>query len=713
MSEERKDQLLVHFRLPRYEAEIRGLVTETIDLLVSRPERLGDFLDLVKDNLYLAEVGGNENLSKLVSKYASEIAKGVDGYDWSKRRNFNLTFKAAKELMRVLPEEDKKEVTPTEADLDAVAVSMMKGFLEKRYEKDHDWRGAIETRSKIISAAVAGGPTSGLYQKVHDLMMGKYSGLMEVGGLGWKAVFVAARVVSVEDEKYLSMADQSGRAWSLMAEMVGKLKEFDARSESYDLLGMKFDAMANMLIIGKDPDTIEGREEYQKVLRIMVMIENKNRTGDGRLDAKKLMEMQIPAEILEVVMQYRKYPERGESLFALNSKTSEDKLGTSITEMGPVVPGVFPFTVVGKRSLDVETLADQLGDTQMREKMRMIAEKVAVEGGRNWIVVPFALFDLKGYLVGGQEVTGIKLESSAGNQAKAAISFLRTLNLEEIRKQRGKEDINTYYGNGFELILTPDKYTPKSPEESALDVSVPDIVRSRSIEVLGGVVKMRMAIPKEFTQMPTKSGYVFPLENHQDLPEVFREAILRQNESGGISVQLNLLGLEGVILKEGLRPITAIITFPSNRVKVEWDDTGMKFPMDLQWILESVVLNITRSASCIPLNENEQPRVGGIVSEEGEEGRNSIPGRVGHVGGFRLSGERKQFTSIAEGKFKEAMKLMDIATGGLLLAEINLEHHRQEPECKRSLTWYSGYEPEVPPAPVVRRPPERLVSLSA
>ena len=649
-----------------------------------------------------------------MEKYLDSVAGSIETYKWEKRRGDKLTIDSARELISSLPEAGKKNTSPTESNLDRVALGMVKGFLESRFENVHDWRGQIETKYQFFSATVHNDITSGVFQKYHDLVMGKYPKLMEVNGFGWISSFAAYRTVGPKDERFLGMVDQVDRGGSLIAELIGKQDEFDRRSDSYAELAVQYDSLIALVHLGIDISNPRVGEDYLNLLKMHVKKSNKEGNFYGKkLDFEVLKKKTIPPEALEVAALHAVYPERGVALTNRYAEVSRDERVDNFQEVKHVRPGKFPFTVVGKNSEESDILIKLLGEATMRKKMEDLARDVQKQDEK-WTTVPFAIEDLSGFVVGNPAVTGIKVDAIPEVRLKEIRDFLHKQGITKLREDRVRQPaiVSTWLGKDFEIIAIPDEYSAKTIEESALDLHVPSNLRTHSLEVLDEVVKTRLSIPREFTQLPTRSGYLFNLEDHPDLPGVFNEALVRLDDMGGIAVRLRLSGKDVTLPQQNLKSIEAKVTFPSNRTRIELNEIGNKLPLDLQWITESATLSLVRSVTCIPLNEIEQPRPGDFVPESGELlGKISIPGRIGHVGGYRLSGERKQYTQLAEIKYKNAMMDMGKATGGLSLAQINLEHRKIAPECERSLTWYSGYEPEIPSPPVVRRSPDRLVHI--
>lgn len=715
MVERRRHRDLVYFYMPDSESEVGRLSDRVVMQLVAHPDKLGEFMGLVKDKMFLESAVGGKDLTK---KFLSQVVSGVEDYEWGKRRGDDLTVKAAGELLACLPELDQGDTKRDGDDLGRLAQGMMRGFLERRFEGSHDWRGYTRTTSTLVKAAVEEGVDSGLFGKLFDLMTGRYDQIMQPEGFGWRAFFVGNRAVASRDERYLEMATDTLRCMAIMVELLGKNEEAKVAGDRYAKLNIQYDSLATLFGMGLNPNESVGKTMYENLIRMGV---DEKRRGENSLGqavtAEDIVRLKISPEIWEVAAQHGHNLKRGIALDMMTRKFGWENSEGDIQKMTiPEDPGSFPYSVVSKVSKEREILMSLLDSSTIRRRLREYADGVVKVGGNKWSVTPFAIDGFAGYVIGDQDKTGIRKNIGPKEEAIAVRSFLEQQQIRQEMSDNFPEsslsvDAGHLMGDGFEVLLIPESRSLKSKEETVLDIQVPERLRSRSIEILGEVIKMRLSIPREFTQMPTRSGYQFHLEDNLDLPGVFGESLVRLDEMGGMEVQITPVDTDRVGKQQRLRPLVAKVTFPSHRMKIEWGDLGSKLPLDLQWIAESVALSLIKSVVCIPLNETEHPRPGDFVPEEGEVGKNSIPGRVGHVGGFRLSGERKQFTQIAEAKFQEAMRIMGVATGGLSLAEINLEHKSKHPECERSLTWYSGYEPEILPAPVIRKAPDRLVTI--
>lgn len=714
MVERKGNQDAVHFFLPRSEYGLNQQAIETVTKLVTHPNQIGEFLNLVKDNLFLAEANGDSYTKTILEKYLGSVANNVETYKWRKRHKDKFTTKFAEKLMSFLPEADKKRSSPVESNLDRIAVGIARGFLESRFENTHDWRGQIETKYQFFSATVHNEIASGMFQKYHDLITGKYPKLMAVKSHGWISNFVATRAVDPKDEKYLAMADQSVRGWTLIAELIGKDNEIDKYSDTYAELAVQYDSLIALYHLGGNINNPQGKEDYFNLLEINVLHSNKEENFYGqKLDFEILKNKTIPPEVLEVAAMHSSYPERGIALTKMYESISDEELVENFQKFKNVRPEIFPFTVVGKSSAESDILLKLFGEATMRKKMEAIAQD-AQKKNEKWVITPFAIEELSGYIVGNPTTTGIEVGATPETRIREIKNFLHEQDIAKLRDDRKRQSaiVNTLYGKDFEILTIPTEYSAKTIEECALDLHVPNTLRTHSLQIFGEVVKDRLSIPREFTQLPTRSGYLFNLVDHPDLPGVFNEVLVNLDNIEGIAVRLQLSVKDIALSQQSLKSIEAKVTFPSNRTKIELNEIGNKLPLDLQWITELTVLSLVRSVTCIPLNETEEPHLDVFVPESGEHlGKISIPGRIGHVGGYRHSGERKQFTQLAEIKFQNAIKNIRMATGGLSLAQINLEHKKLVPECKRSLTWYSGYEPEMPPLPVVRKSPKRLISI--
>ena len=86
MAERKGNQEAVYFFLPRSEYELGRQAAEAVTKLVTHPGQLGEFLDLIKDNLFLAGVKGDSHTKNLLEKYLDSVAGSIETYKWEKRR---------------------------------------------------------------------------------------------------------------------------------------------------------------------------------------------------------------------------------------------------------------------------------------------------------------------------------------------------------------------------------------------------------------------------------------------------------------------------------------------------------------------------------------------------------------------------------------------------------------------------------------------------
>jgi hypothetical protein len=708
---------------PQQEVEIKFQANRVSERLIDNPATLLDFARTISDHCFLYQTSQNTEAQQRVLSYLDQIMSVLDNYQWDRQKLKRLQPPQTAAILSYLPDLDSAEETQEDyrQKIEHIAEKLTDGFLNRRFESTYDWRGAVFSWGSFLEGAVLR-EEIGLLNRVYDLALGKYPNIFDINSQAGRSIYLSDKAADPKDEKVLETSFMVSSSLSIIAIIIGKTGEyFQHNQEDYSALAIKFDCCRDLLLGGFDPRSKTGRRRYEEMVRNMSP--SLKRFYGSELNYEQIASEPLTPDIIEVALTLAKNPKRAQNLvnfliegnkIRIKDGYITDRVDDKYDEVGK---HLFPYDVAARNNWVEDKLIKMVNAGRVRQDLLQLANNIAQQSGRN--LLPFSQKGVYGYIIGEP---GIVSSDSLTTWQKAVKLAEQLIIKYEDTEQWQATLIDLEANNraisktiefpGVTVILSKSDYSSKTDLETLLDHQIPENLRLNALEVFRELVRLRFQIPRNFTQMPTLGGNLYLLDNYPNLFGVFKEVLINKRAEGGLYFRISLLPIPKILGGLNELQLQGGVEFSQNRAEVKFESGVDRLPLDLQWILEKVVLRLTEDSCCLPISERDELSTIGLVPEENETKHElaiSIPGRVVHVGGYRRSGERRQFSQQAETYFRKAMSDIGIDTGGISLALINEEHRKKVPGCNRYLTWNRGYEPTDTPPPILRTTPMDLI----
>lgn len=701
----------IFYPIPLFDAEIYKQAETTAQVLMESPSGLSQFQKDMRDRLFLAQVEGNIDSQGTLKKYLKQIRINLE-----RQQNWNMFSQnpvgviEAHTILENLPNASERQELMKQDEqklLIEITESLVSGLVNRRFEANSNWRGALNNLYVFFQSAAESQDTT-ILDNYFTLSIGGYDNIADTTSLLFRSQVLALNCVAPEDEGLMIKSSELAKSSTLISQILGREAEMNTSNAAGTLVSMQVLSAASILGLNQDPTFGVGRVNYRKAVQSY-------KKGNGisekikKINLDRLSKKVLTKDQLEVAQLIKQYQKRHNDMFRANRtyfNVNDSFGGRELPDTKEKI-NAFPYNVVLSTSRERELIRNIVDKAIQQDKVRKSAEKIASQKGDNWSNIPFAINGLQGFIILDTHEVSKSVLTPSREQYNFIKLVLEKNNIYEYWKKglsdtnsQGKDFAMTWLdpNSKYVFLLSTDTYSPKSTLEGALDTAIPLEIRSRSMEILRSLIDKRYKIPRNFTRLPTIAGDQYNLVDHNQLLGVFSEAFIGKRLEGGLVFKLNLIN-GGIIAGN--------ITFPQDRLQLVLDGDSSKLPEDLKWIIESTVLALTERSCCRPLSEKTGAKeIGDTEREEKEE--TSSGGFLTHVGGFRKSGERKQFTEYAAGNFQTVIKDMAGDTGGLSLVFINTEHRKK---CERYVTWNKGWE-KPDSKPISRKPPEKLLTFN-
>lgn len=714
------------FPLARHEVKLRA--REAVDRLGRDPSSLSALATTFENNYFLAETEGDVVHQDLLTEYLNLINKGLGKFRWKGLREKRLTEESALSILKHLPNPNGEnlgaETTPQQRRIQNIAKKLARGYLNKRFEHSTNpgWREAVFGLKVFLDTSIHSGDLEVL-QKFYYLTRGGYESVVSQDSLVLRSLLLCRQAANPKDEELWVIGSEIDDCELLIASTIDLREELVEVPEAYRVLMLQLEMARLSYEMSIDPAVGIGRRTFKASLQnihLDPVLDKKY----GDLPLERISRRKLTPEVLEVAKAAADYPERYTLVRAAAADIYSFK-GSSKELVDARLPAdsegrlAFPYNILLQHSASYEELSAVLDQGLERVDVEEAARNIAEESGEPREIVPFSQLGIQGYLIVDPKV----IESSVLESPKLLSDYIRGLIIKErfaetwfraraLQRLKITRSVS-FERPGITIIIVEEGYDVKKTRvETILDLRVPGSLREKEAahKILNGLSGLRREIPRKFTQMPTLAGDEYPLNNHPDLPSVFGSALIKKRPAGGIFFEMNILPMVEVVPDEASPHMSGIISFPESRVKIDFDGAGKSLPNDLKWISEGVLLRLLERSCCVPLSEDElRQQLEAERELEALRRERAIPGRLVHVGGFRLDGSRKQFTEDADVNFRDSLMDLGMDTAGLSLAKINRGHWAEVPDCDRFLTWNRGHEPEITPEPTVRNAPDRIL----
>ncbi len=709
----------VVYPIPAFDVQIGASAEVVSRLLIEYPESLTQFRVDISDKLFLASVDEDVNTQERLRKYLKTINKKIsDPETWTDADQTPLTVDQSSSLLSNLPNLEERNELVKQTDqklLIDLTESLTNGLISKRFESGGDWRAAFNNFYSIFQAAAFSKDPQTIH-KFFNILLGDYKEVMPQDSLSWRSVMTAKATFAPSDEEILRKYSELDKSIVLISEITGQKEDRKRLAQDNAVRMLQISAARTVFFLGLDPSSGEGRKQYK------VIIEGRIKDDVGKyrhININKLKLKRLAPDQLEVAQLLAKNYDR-EVLWNQYAGTFDDSgkiFSTRELPSDPEVLNQFPFNIILYDSEERKALRSIVKKAIVKKQMFETAEQFAAQDhGEKWNIIPFAQDNLHGYLIINPKYNSQLQEMSAKERVLYIQSLIENNNLHEYwdeMRSKGIVGAERSVARGdkenYIFILAKEEFTIKNQLETSLDLTVPDELRRKALEILSNLIKQRYKIPRNFTKLPTIAGDSYQIENHLQLPGVFESAVIRKYEKGGIHFGLKIAKTDDSTVED--QYINGVISFPQDRLTIHFQGNAENLSDDLKWIVESVVLSLTERSCCRPLSEEERlKRISEGETAEDLKEETSSGGFVVHVGGFRKSGARKEFTSYAANNFETAMDEIGRDTGGLSLVFINEQHKIKVPTCDRYLTWNKGWE-KPDSKPIQRKAPEKLLIL--
>lgn len=697
------------FELPTTSEEVRSQSHELAERLVQDPEQLTSFGQALEEASLLAQFRDDADQVAALDTLTDGVIEQVRRYDWAAVAEQRLSPIQARTLLGHLPAPDKREkkVGVFQLRLEKLGTLLVAGLVSKRFEASHDWRGAVTTLRTFLEGALIEANDLLTLRRWFDLVVGKYPKVMAPGSLAWRALFLAARAADPGDEEYLGIASEIDWSTGVLAQVFRRHKDFRKKTDLYKIIHDQFvAAMAAYMMVPEGPEERAWQRSYYKGSKTSTL---------------------PPADVLEVVESALVNRERFTAIDRViewnYQMTKEDTSATGPLgiQMREALVGTFPFTVHLRDSEIKQRLGRMVDATLMRPALYMEASRLAELRTPAWAVVPFAFAGMRGYALVppemGAQTRREQLEYVQEMMAKHAVRETWQRSLSDMSPAQMMSAVQRFEDVEFIMAQAERGFVEKTELETVLDLVIPDERRRENQERMETIAQLLMDILERFGRSPTSAGDRYDILDHPDLPGVFDRGLVKPHPEWGYEVRLRLAEPLRRDLPKEMRSITARIDFSGGRANVRFEEAGGVLAEDLSVLLTRIVLAHLEKSCCPPiseLEERDEEEVKLLHAEaatgEGEGIAYEVPGRTVHVGARTRLGEPGRYSEAADEEYRRAMTLLPEETSGISLAVVNARHRVEEPECKRFLTWRSGYKVgEGVVQPIRRQSPEHIL----
>jgi hypothetical protein len=691
-------------------SKIDRLAYQTADTLAKHPELTSDLSHQVNNILHLSSPNASTDsvAHQSVAKFLERCRDYVAIYKWRDLQHQPLTSSQAAVILENIsdPETSTHSDIPKEQQLiHQITNNIAFGYLNQRFEHvkvneaiTNDWKGSLATLRVFLEATLDNVENIPLREKFLNLTSGKYENIMSDKSLVWRSIFLGMRDVHPDDEQFMIIANEIDTSTSYIAKSLGKYQLFQEKSAAYIPLQDIFDSLLNHYPTrGATPD------------------------------------------LQEVALSHQKYPDRSQKFsdFIENSLVGTVRgsgfLSFDLTKDKDNHPDFPANTVMSVNNSSLMQKARCLvPDETFRSHLRSKAEAKAAK--TNSVVIPVAIpGSIHGFaLIPKSE---IPVGSSDRDRLRKAIAILtKPENLTRINEQIDLQNqsfqaaLTDVIFDGGEIFVTENSLAPKTPLETAFELLTPEQIRKHSLDVLSEMTHLRFQIARDFAKSINPRGIEYLFEN-TEIGDIFKQADLSLNKSGGFNVVLSLNGISELHVPE--MTISAKVVIGKGSVKVELYDQATLLPPDLEWFTKREILRLISSECC--KTHDQIPVENGESLELSPEGKRHIKSdedeaaHLVHIGVKKKSGAPGEHTLAAEAKRISDMYgrvieghitpelIADLyqETGGVSLVEINRQHKTDHPECPMNLTWRTATDTKSGRPPITRQASPEIFRISS
>lgn len=721
------------FAFPTDRQQIVPLARETSERLITDPTLVPPFLFSSESALLVRRASQGTESARLLEEYLARMIRETKN-GWERRSKLPFTLEAAKALLHSF----KKG--PNKSPQAGITDNIIKGYLNDRFDRGSvcDWRGSLRTHKTLFEATLSPTPDAHLIENWFDTVTNSNSSPLPRYSLGARALGLSRYIADPTDQEYISIGSTLFRGITMAAVLLGRQEE--VHSSFIDHLSYIIPVAFASVVVeqGLDPFKGNGERMYRRIFQEFKKnpeaIRSRLPGAYKDINFMAALRFNLTSDAVEMARQRIRYPETGDRVYKAMGALTERFINSRL----PLTPflvfprGInpkeiyeddgsmkFPFNSFFEPNPDLEKIYN-LFSTDTKEKV-INNYLVSMKENRDpsWQVTSVETPKVLGYLL-----TPEPFSKDPNEQRKQVEEFLKQEELYEAYRKFMDRHPDTKLPFGMQrenysvLLYAPDLFVDPTALEKLLTLKIPTELMDRALETLRKNLERRRELPSRFSRMPTFVGDQYSLGDHSDLPNVIRRALIQKSEQGGLRYQLSFYGDENLYPKNYTPSISGEFNFQYGCVNIVPEENTPILPAGIKWILDSAILSLIEKSCCPPINEIEEPEYPTFFEKPS---RHSIPGYIGHVGGFRRDGTRKQFTPGASERFEEVIRSLSRDTsgrdtGGISLAVVN-ERHKQDHIREgswddRYLTYYRGRDTNYPQLPVERSRPQRLIIIS-
>lgn len=713
------------------QASDRALIVA--DALIKSPSLLPSFLHAAEGEYSIAEALGDESRRGELTGFLSRIHQSTTKFNWASLETMPLSpdHDSALGLMDSLSMISPIGKTKRPYH-ERIVEQVVRGYVNDRFDSGGraNWMGALNTSYELVDAVVSTDDKPGMFAWL-QLALGEYGDVSPQGSLYWRSIYDGVRAVDPRAEAFFAVGLTISKLITRLGVVFDKQPDVVANSNAYSYLNVQFtaaqsamlareDLRTGNLIPGVDIRSSEGKRLYRGSLDAMKnptpeLAASLKQSGITLADIQKAITLPLHEDTVSIAAGFVRYPQRAIPVIDyLNTgftNLSEGRWGGQVaSDLNNILDRQFPFGFIAYQT-DLERKVTQLIDPSVRrDQLEQTAQENLTKKGDGWVLVKFNFQGFNGY--------AIVPEVDVPKSQKSAVYIDTLIGETGLTKEDIKEMLSSRVGTGQaiiyqgrEIYFNKDDAGLKTALESLLEMNVPVEKLDDALKRMRKNLELSRNIPERFTRMPTSSGDKYLLLEHPDLPGVLSKAVIKKASDGGLIYTLEFVS-DKLIYPDGKKPITSgKIRFDRKRVTIGYDEQVLGLPVDQRILIENVLLNLVERSCCPDLAEIERER-----EDYKKVGLKDvpIPGYVGHVGGYRGDGTRKQFTLDADTNYAKAMKELFGESHGISLADVNRRHRellasRGEAD-DRFVTYYAGRDATAFREPITRSNPDAILS---